>query len=109
RGSHYRRGARTAVRVLIRRRRYHARYRLRFEVTDDHPDAFGPEHPAVRRHAFRPSVEDRMKDVFIRAAVAPAPVHEARPNPTGRVTAVASVAVHGREQPGARGRVLRFG
>src|SRR6266850_235487 len=71
------------------------------DVRDDLPNRTGRHHPAVGRHPFRTTIEDRLKQRAIGAAVAPAAVHQARPHPSRRATAVATVAVHRAEDLGA--------
>src|SRR5262249_16922248 len=87
------RDARRALRTLTRRPRYGRRLRLGFEGAAHTPAPFGSQPPPVPRHAFRPSLKDRLKPPFTRAALPPAAIHEARPDPTRRAPTVTSVAV----------------
>src|SRR5882724_5213197 len=68
------------------------------QVRHQHPDGVGREDPAERRHAARPPIEDRLEDLVVGPAVAPAPVGQAGPDPARGAAAVAAVAVHRDEQ-----------
>src|SRR5439155_1486251 len=85
----------------------HVRRRLeRLEVGHEFPDRAGWQEAAVRRHAVRLAVIDRLEDLTIGAAVAPAAVAQAGAHPARRPAAVTAVAVHHAERPLALHRRL---
>src|ERR1700752_5338135 len=70
--------------LCLPRQRPVVRDRQRLQVSHQDPDAVGPQPTPERWHAFRPAVVDRLKDLLIRAAIAPAPVGETRSGKTRR-------------------------
>src|ERR1041384_4157348 len=79
--------------------------RLRADIRYALPNRSGRHDAAIRGHPARAAVENRLKQRAVRAAVAPAPVHQARPHPAERAAAVTTVAVHRAEDFGAVGSV----
>src|ERR1043166_3262768 len=74
--------------------RYVGRRGLRTEPRHDLPDRVRRQDTAVRRHAAWAAVEDRLEDLAVRAAVAPAAIDEAGTDEPRPATAVTAVAVH---------------
>src|SRR5690349_4327163 len=87
------------VTPLLPRLRRQIRWRLqRAEVSDQRPDAFGTERTAEGWHAFRAPVEDRIENLGVGAAVAPAAVTEIGRDPAAGIASMATIAIHRREQ-----------
>src|SRR5205807_7828216 len=81
------------------RLRRHASRRLeQLKVGDEFPDGGGWQHAAVRRHAVRLAVIDRLEDVTVGAAVAPTAVAQTGARPAHRPATVTAVAVHHAER-----------
>src|SRR6266403_1576273 len=70
------------------------------------PDGARRQQTAVCRHAVRLAVIDRLEDLAIGAAVAPATVAQAGAHPARRPATVTTVAVHHAERPLALHRRL---
>src|SRR6058998_2092031 len=70
----------------------------RLEVGHEFPDGIGRQQTTIRRHAVRLAVIDRLEDLAIGAAVAPAAVAQAGAHPAHRPAAVTAVAVHHAER-----------
>src|SRR5712692_5858709 len=95
-----RRRDRPAIAWLPPRLRRHVRGRFeRLEIGHEFPDGIGRQQTAIRRHAVRLAVTNRLEDLRIGAAVAPAAVAQAGAHPTHRPAAVTAVAVHHAERP----------
>src|SRR3989449_5809035 len=95
-----RRRARRAIAWLPPRLRRHVgRWLERLEIGHEFPDGIGRQQTTVRRHAVRLAVTNRLEDLRIGAAVAPAAVAQAGAHPTHRPAAVTAVAVHHAERP----------
>src|SRR5207245_6294306 len=75
--------------------------RLRPDVIDHFPNRSGRHDPAVRGHAAGPAVKDRLEQRAVGATVAPAAVDATGPHPSRRAAAMAAVAIHHAEDPGA--------
>lgn len=74
--------------------RHDARHRLGSDVGHQLPDRGVGEYSAVRRHAVRPAVKDRMEQRPVGAPIPPAPVYQAWTHEANRARAMAAVAVH---------------
>src|SRR2546427_41102 len=84
-----RRRDRPAIAWLPPRLRRHVRGRFeRLEIGHEFPDGIGRQQTAIRRHAVRLAVTNRLEDLRIGAAVAPAAVAQAGAHPTHRPAAV---------------------
>src|SRR5207245_2512023 len=91
---------------LPRRLGRHVGRRLeRLKVGDEFPDGGGWQHAAVRRHAARLAVIDRLEDVTVGAAVAPTAVAQTGAHPAHRPATVTAVAVHHAERALAPERI----
>src|SRR3989449_894327 len=102
-----RRRARRAMEGLPPRLRRHVGGWLeRLEMGHEFPDGTGRQQTPVRRHAVGLAVTNRLEDLRIGAAVAPAAVAQAGAHPTHRPAAVTAVAVHHAERPLALRRRL---
>src|SRR2546426_7424246 len=74
-----RRRDRPAIAWLPPRLRRHVRGRFeRLEIGHEFPDGIGRQQTAIRRHAVRLAVTNRLEDLRIGAAVAPAAVAQDR-------------------------------
>src|SRR5437773_807377 len=68
------------------------------QVRHEPLDRLGRQHATERRHAARPAIIDGVEDRAVGAAIAPAPVRQARPLPPDRSQRVTAVAVERTEQ-----------
>src|SRR3989442_15083135 len=89
-----------------RLRRHVGGWLERLEVGHEFPDGIGRQQTTVRRHAVRLAVTNRLEDLRVGAAVAPAAVAQAGAHPTHRPAAMTAVAVHHAERPLALRRRL---
>src|SRR5436309_2677037 len=74
------------------------RHRLSAEICNNPPDCVGGQDAAVCRHSPRAAIEDRVKNLAIRAPIPPSSVHQARTHPSEPAGAVTPVAVHRTEK-----------
>jgi len=75
-------------------RRNDTGHRLAPDVGNDLPNRTGRHHAAIRRHAARASVKNRLIQRAVGTTVAPATIDETRADPAECPAAVTTVAIH---------------